>query len=122
MAGVPFDCVVTPVLSLRRTRCDRRSGNRPGWLSHRRRTVHFVSAGEAAFVFLRSPEGRTMVVRALQRRGLPLGLHDDLVSEIVRRVITADRRQPIDNPAGFATHAAQYAAADLLRGEHRAPT
>jgi len=63
-----------------------------------------------------------MVVRALQRRGLPLGLHDDLVSEIVRRVITADRRQPIDNPAGFATHAAQYAAADLLRGELRRPT
>jgi hypothetical protein len=80
-----------------------------------------VSAGEAAFEFLRSSDGRSMVVRALQRRGLPLGLHDDLVSEILHRVVTAEAREPIDNPAAFATHAAQYAAGDLLRNELRRP-
>src|SRR4051812_16381554 len=80
-----------------------------------------MTAAEDAFDFLRSPDGRAMVTRALQRRGLPLALRDDLEGEILRRVAGAERRQPIENPAGFATTAAQYAAADLLRGELRRP-
>lgn len=80
-----------------------------------------MTAAEDAFEFLRSPDGRAMVTRALQRRGLPLGLRDDLAGEILRRVVGAAAREPIENPAGFATHAAQYAAADLLRGELRRP-
>ena len=90
-------------------------------MSHPRRTVGHVSAAEAAFEFLRSSDGRAMTTRALQRRGLPLGLRDDLVAEVLRRVVGAEAREPIDNPAGFATTAAQYAAADLLRGELRRP-
>ena len=43
------------------------------------------------------------------------------MSEVLRRVVTAEAREPIENPAGFATNAAQYAAADLLRGELRRP-
>jgi hypothetical protein len=62
-----------------------------------------------------------MVTRALQRRGLPLALHDDLVSEVLHRVVTVAARETIENPAAFATTAAQYAAADLLRGELRRP-
>src|SRR5262245_58823097 len=80
-----------------------------------------MTAAETAFEFLRSPDGRAMVIRALQRRGLPLGLRDDLVGEIMRRVVAVSAREPIDNPAGFATHAAHYAAADLVRGELRQP-
>jgi hypothetical protein len=80
-----------------------------------------MTAGEAAFEFLRSPDGRAMVTRALRSRGLPLDLRDDLVGEIMRRVLTAAARETIENPPGFATHAAQYAAADLLRGELRRP-
>jgi hypothetical protein len=80
-----------------------------------------MTAGEAAFEFLRSSDGRAMVTRALQRRGLPLDLRDDLVGEVMRRVIAAATTETIENPAGFATHAAQYAAADLLRGELRRP-
>ena len=90
-------------------------------MTHRRHTVEAMTAAEEAFEFLRSSDGRAMVTRALQRRGLSLGLRDDLVGEIMRRVVAAAARESIANPAGLATHAAQFAAADLLRGELRRP-
>src|SRR5262245_12885823 len=97
----PFGRAVTPVMSLRQTRCDREPPTfAPRRLSHPGRTVGPVSAAVAAFEFLRSPSGRAMVVRALERRGLPLALRDDLVSEVLRRVVTAEHRGPIDNPPG----------------------
>src|SRR5262245_657927 len=116
--------VVTPELSQRRHRCDRESSIPRvdvRWLSKWWHTVEAMTAAEQAFAFLRSPDGRAMVTRALQRRGLPLGLRDDLVGEIMRRVVSACGREPLVNPAGFATHCAQYAAADLLRGQLRSP-
>ena len=76
-------------------------------------------AAEEVAAWLAGPEGRARVVASLDRRRLPASLADDLVSDVVVEALCA--REPIDEPAAWATTVLGRRAVDLVRARSRRP-
>ena len=77
------------------------------------------TAAEEVAAWLATPEGRARLAAALDRRRLPTSLLEDLAADVVVAALTA--REPIDEPAAWATSVLARRAVDLVRARARRP-